>query len=59
MGPVLGGVLGEIGPRAPFWAAAALSTLALVAVFRLGLGMAPVLVGAATLGIALWATGLA
>ncbi|MES2835601.1 MAG: TCR/Tet family MFS transporter [Pseudomonadota bacterium] len=28
MGPVLGGFLGEIGPRAPFWAAAALSGLA-------------------------------
>ena len=46
-------------PASIDWAAAALSTLALVAVFRLGLGMAPVLVGAATLGIALWATGLA
>ena len=46
-------------PASIDWAAAALSTLALVAVFRLGLGMAPVLAGAATLGIALWATGLA
>ncbi|KAK0341214.1 hypothetical protein LTR94_027328, partial [Friedmanniomyces endolithicus] len=30
LGPVLGGVLGELGPRAPFWAAAALSGLAFV-----------------------------
>lgn len=28
MGPVLGGFLGEIGPRAPFWTAAALSGVA-------------------------------
>lgn len=28
MGPVLGGFLGEFGPRAPFWTAAALSGLA-------------------------------
>ncbi len=28
LGPVVGGFLGEIGPRAPFWFAAALSTLA-------------------------------
>lgn len=27
-GPALGGVLGELGPRAPFWAAAGLSALA-------------------------------
>jgi MFS transporter, DHA1 family, tetracycline resistance protein len=30
LGPVLGGVLGEISPRAPFWAAAAMSALAFV-----------------------------
>jgi MFS transporter, DHA1 family, tetracycline resistance protein len=29
-GPLLGGVLGEISPRAPFWAAAAMSGLAFV-----------------------------
>jgi MFS transporter, DHA1 family, tetracycline resistance protein len=28
LGPVLGGLLGEISPRAPFWAAAAMSALA-------------------------------
>lgn len=28
LGPVIGGFLGEIGPRAPFWAAAAMSGLA-------------------------------
>lgn len=28
LGPLLGGVLGELGPRAPFWAAAALSGVA-------------------------------
>jgi DHA1 family tetracycline resistance protein-like MFS transporter len=28
LGPALGGVLGEIGPRVPFWVAAALSALA-------------------------------
>lgn len=41
------------------WIAAALSVLALVAVFRLRLGMAPVLAGAAGLGIALRFAGLA
>jgi DHA1 family tetracycline resistance protein-like MFS transporter len=30
LGPVLGGVLGEISPRAPFWAAAAMSAVTLV-----------------------------
>ncbi|WP_028081905.1 TCR/Tet family MFS transporter [Solimonas soli] len=30
LGPLFGGVLGEISPRAPFWAAAALSGLALL-----------------------------
>lgn len=30
LGPALGGVLGELGPRVPFWAAAALSGLAFV-----------------------------
>jgi DHA1 family tetracycline resistance protein-like MFS transporter len=30
LGPVLGGLLGEIGPRAPFWAAAALAAAGLV-----------------------------
>jgi DHA1 family tetracycline resistance protein-like MFS transporter len=30
LGPFLGGVLGEISPRAPFWAAAAMSALAFV-----------------------------
>ncbi len=30
LGPVVGGFLGEIGPRAPFWAAAALSAMAFV-----------------------------
>ena len=28
LGPLLGGVLGEMGPRAPFWAAAAMSGIA-------------------------------
>lgn len=28
LGPLLGGVLGELGPRAPFWAAGALSAVA-------------------------------
>jgi len=41
------------------WAAAALSALALVAVFRLRLGMAAVLAGGALCGIALHALGLA
>jgi chromate transporter len=41
------------------WAAAGLSALALVAVFRLGLGMATVLGGAAALGLALHLAGLA
>ena len=41
------------------WAAAALSALALVAVFRLKLGMATVLGGAAALGVALHFAGLA
>lgn len=36
-GPLLGGVLGEISPRAPFWAAAALSGLA----FLYGLAVLP------------------
>jgi chromate transporter len=40
------------------WAAAALSVLALVAVFRLKLGMATVLAGAAALGLALHLAGL-
>lgn len=40
------------------WAAAALSALALVAVFRLQLGMATVLAGAAALGLALHLSGL-
>lgn len=30
LGPVIGGLLGEIGPRAPFWAAAALASANLV-----------------------------
>lgn len=30
LGPVVGGFLGEIGPRAPFWAAAGLSSLAFI-----------------------------
>ncbi|MBP7586457.1 MAG: chromate efflux transporter [Thermoanaerobaculia bacterium] len=47
-------VLGSID-----WAAAALSALALVAVFRLRLGMATALVGAAGLGVALHLVGLA
>lgn len=47
-------VLGSID-----WAAAALSALALVAVFRLRLGMATVLGGAAALGVALHVAGLA
>lgn len=41
------------------WAAAALSVLALVAVFRLKLGMATVLAGSAALGLALYLAGLA
>jgi chromate transporter len=41
------------------WAAAALSALALVAVFRLKLGMASVLGGSAALGLALHLAGLA
>ena len=41
------------------WAAAALSALALVAVFRLRLGIAAVLGGAAALGLALHLAGLA
>ena len=57
----------DIGPMAPElpvlasvdWAAAALSALALVAVFRLKLGMVPVLAGAAGLGLALHLAGLA
>ena len=46
-------VLGSID-----WAAAALSALALIAVFRLKLGMATVLGGSALLGLALYALGL-
>lgn len=46
-------VLGSID-----WAAAALSALALIAVFRLKLGMATVLGGAALLGLGLYAFGL-
>lgn len=46
-------VLGSID-----WTAAALSALALVAVFRLKLGMTTVLGGAAVLGVALHAAGL-
>lgn len=46
-------VLGSIN-----WVAAALSALALVAVFRLGLGMATVLGGAALAGVALYMAGL-
>jgi chromate transporter len=57
----------DIGPMAPElpvlasvdWAATALSALALVAVFRLKLGMVPVLAGAAGLGLALHLAGLA
>jgi DHA1 family tetracycline resistance protein-like MFS transporter len=30
MGPVIGGLLGDLGPRAPFWAAAALATANLI-----------------------------
>ncbi|WP_395945882.1 TCR/Tet family MFS transporter [Brevundimonas sp.] len=30
LGPVIGGFLGEIGPRAPFWAAAVMSAIAFV-----------------------------
>lgn len=41
------------------WAAAALSVLALIAVFRLKLSMASVLAGAASLGLALHLVGLA
>jgi chromate transporter len=40
------------------WLAAALSALALIAVFRLGQGLATVLVGAATLGVALHLAGM-
>ena len=46
-------VLGSID-----WIAAALSALALVAVFRLKLGMTTVLAGAAALGIVLYAAGV-
>jgi chromate transporter len=41
------------------WAAAALSALALLAVFRWQWGMVAVLGGSAALGLALWAAGLA
>jgi chromate transporter len=41
------------------WAAAALSALALLAVFRWQWGMVTVLGGSAALGLALWAAGLA
>ncbi|MFC6496074.1 chromate efflux transporter [Gemmobacter lanyuensis] len=41
------------------WVAAGLSALALIAVFRLGLGMAKVLAGAAALGVVLHFAGLA
>jgi chromate transporter len=41
------------------WAAAGLSALALIAVFRLKLGMVTVLGGAAVLGLALHLVGLA
>lgn len=37
LGPALGGLLGEIGPRAPFWAAAGMSVLA----FAYGLFILP------------------
>jgi chromate transporter len=47
-------VLGSID-----WAAAALSALALFAVFRLNLGMTTVLAGSALLGLALHAAGIA
>jgi chromate transporter len=40
------------------WVAAALAALALVAVFRLRLGMTTVLAGSAALGVALWAAGI-
>ncbi|MBP0485164.1 chromate efflux transporter [Sagittula salina] len=46
-------------PGAVDWAAAALTGLALLAVFRLKLGMATVLGGAALLGVALHLAGLA
>ena len=46
-------VLGSID-----WIAATLSALALVAVFRLKLGMTTVLAGAAALGIVLYAAGV-
>ena len=39
------------------WRAAALSVLAVVAVFLFGLGIGPVLGGSAALGIALWLVG--
>ena len=45
-------------PGSVDWWAAALSALALVAVFRLKLGMVPVLAGAAALGILLRLSGL-
>lgn len=45
-------------PGAIDWAAATLSALALVAVFRLRLGMTTVLAGGAALGLALHAAGL-
>ena len=56
--------IGSMAPELPVlasvdWAAAALSALALVAVFRLKLGMVPVLAGAAGLGLALHLAGLA
>ncbi len=42
LGPLLGGVLGEIGPRAPFWFAAALSGVAfLYGLFVLPESLAP------------------
>ncbi|MES2540163.1 MAG: chromate transporter, partial [Pseudomonadota bacterium] len=47
-------VLGSIN-----WIAAALSALAILAVFRLKLGMAVVLLGAAGLGLGLHLAGLA
>lgn len=46
-------------PASVDWAAAALSALALLAVFRLKLGIAVVLAGAAALGLVLSITGLA
>ncbi len=42
LGPVMGGLLGEIGPRAPFWAAAAMSGIAfLYGLFVLPESLAP------------------